>query len=191
MVHTAMENQQNGQTDLWTATIATAMGNLMIVTDTQQVYAIAFVDEPDPCPPALSKRFGPVTLHPHPNPLGVCDRLHAYLAGQWNAFDDLALNPGGTPFQQKVWHALRAIPPGTTRTYAQLATQIGQPTACRAVGLANSQNPIAIAIPCHRVIGSGGALTGYAGGLERKHWLLQHEGIALAAAQPSAQLTLF
>ena len=90
------------------------------------------------------------------------------------------MNPGGTPFQQTVWSALREIPVGTTRTYAQLAASIGRPSAPRAVGLANGQNPVSIVIPCHRLIGSSGALTGYAGGLERKRWLLRHEGARLS-----------
>jgi len=82
---------------------------------------------------------------------------------------------GGTPFQQEVWRSLRAIPCGTTTSYGKLAAQIGRPAAVRAVGLANGANPVAVVIPCHRVIGSNGSLTGYGGGLERKRWLLDHE----------------
>ena len=90
---------------------------------------------------------------------------------------DLDLAPSGTDFQRKVWTALSQIPYGTTESYGQLALRIGQPTASRAVGLANGRNPIAIVVPCHRVIGSSGTLTGYAGGLERKRWLLEHERV--------------
>ena len=83
--------------------------------------------------------------------------------------------PVGTPFQQRVWSALREIPFGDTASYGELAARIGQPTASRAVGLANGRNPIAIVVPCHRVIGAAGGLIGYAGGLDRKRWLLDHE----------------
>lgn len=102
--------------------------------------------------------------------------LTAYFAGQLNALDELVCFTGGTPFQQSVWTALRHIPPATTVSYGALAAQLGRPTATRAVGLANGANPVAIVIPCHRVIGADGSLTGYGGGLPRKQWLLEHEG---------------
>jgi methylated-DNA-[protein]-cysteine S-methyltransferase len=108
----------------------------------------------------------------------VTDQLRAYFAGELTEFD-LALAPDGTPFQQRVWSALRAIPFGTTTTYGQLAGVLGDPKAVRAVGLANGRNPIPIIIPCHRVIGADGGLTGYGGGIDRKHWLLALEGRAL------------
>ncbi len=101
-------------------------------------------------------------------------QLEEYLDGRRAAFT-LPLRPAGTAFQQRVWKALEEIPYGSTRTYAQIAAQAGNPRACRAVGMANHQNPIAIFIPCHRVIGAGGALTGYAGGLELKKKLLELE----------------
>jgi methylated-DNA-[protein]-cysteine S-methyltransferase len=109
----------------------------------------------------------------------VSDRVRAYLDGELHALDDIAVDPGGTEFQQTVWSALRRIPVGETRTYGQVAASIGRPTASRAVGHANGSNPVAIVIPCHRVIGSHAALTGYAGGLPRKQWLLRHEGALL------------
>jgi methylated-DNA-[protein]-cysteine S-methyltransferase len=96
------------------------------------------------------------------------------------ALDGLTVTTGGTDFQRSVWKALRAIPAGETRTYGQLAAAIGSPKAVRAVGLANGRNPVALIVPCHRVIGANGTLTGYAGGLERKRWLLQHEGASVA-----------
>lgn len=101
-------------------------------------------------------------------------QLQAYFNAGRSSFD-LPLAPAGTPFQQRVWAALSEIPFGQTWTYAQLAQHIGQPGAARAVGLANGRNPIAIIVPCHRVVGADGSLTGYAGGLERKRWLLMHE----------------
>ncbi|UGS34345.1 methylated-DNA--[protein]-cysteine S-methyltransferase [Capillimicrobium parvum] len=97
-----------------------------------------------------------------------------YFAGERTAFD-LALAPGGTPFQLRVWEALREIPYGETISYGELARRVGSPGAFRAVGLANGRNPLAIVVPCHRVIGADGGLTGYGGGLERKRWLLAHE----------------
>ena len=104
-------------------------------------------------------------------------QLGEYFEGQRNVFD-LPLRPAGTPFQQAVWHALQAIPYGRTRTYGDIAEQVGRPGASRAVGLANHQNPIAIVIPCHRVIGATGRLTGYAGGLEKKEYLLSFEHVS-------------
>jgi methylated-DNA-[protein]-cysteine S-methyltransferase len=102
--------------------------------------------------------------------------LKAYFGGELHALDAIPCVPDGTPFQQSVWSALRAIPAGQTLSYGGLAQRLGKPTAVRAVGLANGANPIPILIPCHRVIGSDGSLTGYGGGLERKRWLLAHEG---------------
>jgi methylated-DNA-[protein]-cysteine S-methyltransferase len=102
------------------------------------------------------------------------EQLRAYFAGELQAFD-VPLAARGTPFQQRVWQLLRTIPYGTTTTYGELARRLGNGNASRAVGLANGRNPIGIVIPCHRVVGADGALTGYAGGIERKRWLLEHE----------------
>ncbi len=102
------------------------------------------------------------------------EELHEYFAGTRRTFT-LPLSPAGTPFQQQVWAALRSIPYGETRTYGQIAAQIGHPKACRAVGMANNRNPIAIVVPCHRVVGSSGALVGYAAGLPVKEKLLRLE----------------
>ena len=107
------------------------------------------------------------------------DALGAYLGGERRAFDDadLDLVPRGTAFQLRVWEALSRIPYGETRTYGEIAVAVDEPGASRAVGMANNRNPFAIVIPCHRVIGSDGSLTGYGGGLDRKRWLLTHEGV--------------
>ena len=108
------------------------------------------------------------------------EQLEEYFARRRTVFD-LPLAPQGTPFQLRVWHALRAIPYGTTESYGGLARRIGTPTsAARAVGAANGQNPIPIIVPCHRVIGANGDLTGFGGGLGRKRWLLAHEGAVSA-----------
>ncbi len=116
-------------------------------------------------------------------PQPVRDALDAWFGGDLTAFDGLEVRTGGTVFQRAVWRALRDIPAGETRTYGQLAAAIGAPKAVRAVGLANGANPVGVIVPCHRVIGANGALTGYAGGLERKRWLLGPRGgrsVALA-----------
>ena len=101
-------------------------------------------------------------------------QLAAYFDGSLQEFD-LPLASTGTPFQQQVWAALRRVPYGRTCTYGELAAAVGRPSAVRAVGAANGRNPTSIVVPCHRVVGAGGALTGYAGGLERKSWLLARE----------------
>ncbi|MFC3070650.1 methylated-DNA--[protein]-cysteine S-methyltransferase [Phenylobacterium soli] len=106
----------------------------------------------------------------------VRQALLAYFAGDASALDGVAWVASGTPFQLKVWETLCTIPRGETLSYAQLAERIGRPTAVRAVGLANGANPISLVVPCHRVIGADGSLTGYGGGLPRKRWLLAHEG---------------
>jgi methylated-DNA-[protein]-cysteine S-methyltransferase len=102
--------------------------------------------------------------------------LAAYFAGDLTAVDRIAVATGGTAFQRDVWAALRQIAPGTTLSYGALAKKIGRPKAMRAVGVANGANPIAIVVPCHRVIGADTSLTGYGGGMDRKRWLLNHEG---------------
>ncbi len=109
-------------------------------------------------------------------------QLNAYFRGKQTTFD-LPLAPAGTPFQQGVWQELTRIPLGETITYAQLAERVGRPGSFRAVGAANGRNPISLIIPCHRVIGSGGSLTGYGGGIDRKRWLLDHEAAMTTASR--------
>ena len=110
----------------------------------------------------------------------VADQLAAYFDGGLRAFD-VPVAPSGTAFQRSVWDQLTRIPYGTVASYGAVASRLGKPTASRAVGAANRSNPIAIIVPCHRVIGASGALTGYAGGMWRKEWLLKHEGYALTS----------
>jgi methylated-DNA-[protein]-cysteine S-methyltransferase len=109
------------------------------------------------------------------NPHGLTEPISRYFAGELAAIDTLPVETGGTQFQQEVWRALREIPCGSTMSYGRLAKYIGRPAAIRAVGLANGANPVAVVVPCHRVIGANGSLTGYGGGIERKRWLLDHE----------------
>ncbi len=165
--------------DLRTDTIDSELGPIVIVTDDRALCALDFGDCEGRMKDFLTRRFEDFTLQSHANPLGVSERVRAYLAGDLHSLDDVAVDPGGTEFQRTVWSALRTIPVGATRTYGQLAASIGRPAAPRAVGLANGRNPVAIVIPCHRVIGSNAALTGYGGGLPRKQWLLRHEGALL------------
>lgn len=116
------------------------------------------------------------------NPAGLTTALAAYFDGDLRRIDGLPVATGGTPFQRAVWAALREIPCGATVAYADIARRIGRPSAVRAVGLANGANPIGVVVPCHRVIGRGGALTGYGGGLDRKRWLLAHEAAGKEAS---------
>ena len=135
----------------------------------------------------LERRFGPAEAVEGRVPNRIRETIEAYFEGNTGGIDDLATETRGTPFQERVWRALRDIPSGQTTSYGELARRIGEPTASRAVGLANGNNPVAIVIPCHRVIGADGSLTGYGGGLERKQWLLEHEG-ALPAQQGELSL---
>lgn len=128
-------------------------------------------------------------LEPACNPHGLRDAFDGYFAGELSALDALPVQTGGTLFQREVWRALREIVCGTTVSYAQLAERIGRPSAVRAVGLANGANPTVIVVPCHRVIGANGTLTGFGGGIERKSWLLKHEMYGIGVEQE--QLPLF
>jgi len=135
----------------------------------------------------LVRRFEDAAFEDSPDPGGIVSCLARYFEGELGAIDSVAVDPGGTPFQHQVWLALRRIPAGRTWTYAELARAVGRPAAVRAVGAANGANPIALVLPCHRVIGSNGRLTGYGGGLDRKEWLLRHEGASFVP-EPSLPL---
>lgn len=133
----------------------------------------------------LTRHFGKLQIEADAHDrLGIVDALDRYFGGTLDALDGLPVKRYGTPFQQSVWTALRRIPAGQTTSYAALARALGVPLAQRAVGAANGANPISLIVPCHRVIGSSGSLIKYGGGLERKSWLLRHEG-ALASAASS------
>jgi methylated-DNA-[protein]-cysteine S-methyltransferase len=116
---------------------------------------------------------------------GVIERLRAYFDGDLDALADIEVDLRGTGFQRAVWTALRAIPPGETVSYRDIADAVGRPAATRAVGNAVGSNPVAIVVPCHRVIRTSGGLGGFGGGLDRKRWLLAHEGARTDAVQPS------
>ncbi|PJK01835.1 cysteine methyltransferase [Lysobacteraceae bacterium NML03-0222] len=151
-------------------TIDSPVGRLLIATSDEGLHAIEF-----PQGRHLVKRDAHWQESPHPLLSEAARQLGEYFAGQRHVFD-LPLAPQGTDFQQRVWQALRTIPYGQTRSYAQLAAAIGQPKAMRAVGAANGRNPLSIVVPCHRVIGADGALVGFGGGLPVKTFLLRLEG---------------
>jgi len=151
--------------------------DLLLVTDGNGVLrALDFSDFEERMHRLLARHYGVFTLVPGAPPAPVLAALDGYFGGDLAALDGLPVATGGTPFQKSVWAALRRIPAGQTSGYGALAAMLGNPGAARAVGLANGSNPIGIVVPCHRVIGANGALTGYAGGVERKRWLLEHEG---------------
>ena len=170
-------------TALETVRMNTPIGLLVVVAREEKLVAVSFRDRADDLVRQLEQRFGPLSFDERPDPGGIVGRLRAYFAGDLAALDAIPADPGGTPFQQRVWTELRTIPTGSTVSYSELARRLDAPDAVRAVGAANGRNPIPIVIPCHRVIGADGSLTGYGGGLDRKRWLLVHEGVKAPALQ--------
>jgi len=162
----------------WVDCFSTPIGMMMIAVDAEENLRTAlFTDEEEVIRRQLRLQVGrqDFILEAAQNPSGLTEAISRYFAGDVGVIDRLPVETGGTPFQQAVWRALREIPCGSTTSYGKLAERIGRPAAVRAVGLANGANPIAVVVPCHRVIGSDGSLTGYGGGIERKRWLLDHE----------------
>lgn len=158
----------------------TPIGALQLVTDERGILrAIGFGEHDAEMLRQLKAHYAGLRPEPGPAPAAIRDALEAYFAGDIAAVEGLPWATAGTDFQQRVWTALAEIPAGTTTSYGVIAARIGSPKAVRAVGLANGANPIPIVVPCHRVIGANGTLTGYGGGLERKSWLLAHEGVTL------------
>jgi O-6-methylguanine DNA methyltransferase len=163
--------------ELTVSRLPSPIGEILIATDhTETLRAIDFGDFEQRMVRLLRRHYGYVDLReaePAPQHRHAID---SYFAGDHGALEPLSMATAGSPFQHRVWTALLDIPSGTTASYAWIADRIGARTAVRAVGLANGANPIAIAVPCHRVVGAHGHLTGYGGGLSRKDWLLRHEG---------------
>ncbi|HEX4111450.1 MAG TPA: methylated-DNA--[protein]-cysteine S-methyltransferase [Stellaceae bacterium] len=156
------------------------IGTILLVSDGEAIRALDFEDYEPRMKQILRRHYGEVELVEGKAPRAVRDAIGAYFGGDIGAIDKLPTATAGTEFQRSVWQALRKIPAGKTWSYGGLAKHIGRPGAMRAVGLANGSNPVAIVVPCHRVIGADGTLTGYGGGMPRKRWLLQHEGAAFA-----------
>lgn len=157
------------------ARIETPAGTVEIGVADGALVSLSFVDDSD----------APTGLAAGDDPDDVLGRLRRYFEGDVHALDDVPVRfQRGTRFQHEVWSALRTIPVGETISYAELARRVGRPSAFRAVGAANGQNPVGVVVPCHRVIASDGTLGGYAGGLDRKRWLLAHEGAPVDGAAP-------
>ncbi|MEM8615070.1 MAG: methylated-DNA--[protein]-cysteine S-methyltransferase [Cyanobacteria bacterium P01_H01_bin.105] len=184
------------------STLSSPIGTILLVTDKETLVSLDYEGYEPRMMHLLEKRYGPFELvkispdseHCSKFETDLTVRICAYLDGDLTAINTILVNPGGTTFQATVWQALRSIPVGTVMSYGDLARQLGNPGAVRAVGTTNGLNPISIVVPCHRVIGANGNLTGYAGGLERKRWLLNHEGVDLAKTKrpssPGQQLSL-
>ena len=159
-----------------------ACGTILIVTDDEEaLHALDWEDHEARMRRLIERRYGKgqIRLQQRSSDSSVSRALHDYFSGNLRATDEIRVRTGGTAFQLQVWAKLRTIPPGSTMTYGQLAARLRRPDAVRAVGTANGANPIPVVVPCHRVIGADGSLTGYGSGLERKRWLLEHEGVRL------------
>jgi methylated-DNA-[protein]-cysteine S-methyltransferase len=159
--------------------LPTPIGEALLVTDSMgRLRAFDWHNYESRMHKLMRQHYGAAaTLESGRAPNAILKALEAYFAGEVTAIDSIPCLTGGTPFQRQVWGALREIPAGKTWSYTDMAVRIGTPKAVRAVGLANGSNPVGLVIPCHRVIGADGSLTGYGGGLDRKRWLLEHEGV--------------
>jgi methylated-DNA-[protein]-cysteine S-methyltransferase len=173
-----------GVTVLWVDEVRSPVGTLTMVAADDALCALAFPVVRSRMLARIRSRFSGVVLKRGRDPNGYATRVRAYFSGDVTALDGIAVDCGGTSFEEQVWKALRVIPAGTTTTYRELAEVVRHSRAVRAVGLANARNPVCVVIPCHRIIGSDGHLKGYAGGIWRKRWLLEHEG----ARSPSARM---
>ncbi|HEU4563063.1 MAG TPA: methylated-DNA--[protein]-cysteine S-methyltransferase [Gemmatimonadaceae bacterium] len=170
-------------------TMPSPVGELLLTANADGLTGVWFEEHRHPRPPADDRRRAEDDDGRASRALAeAAAQLEAYFAGKLTAFD-LPLAARGTPFQERVWGALRGIGFGEVISYAELARRIGDPRAVRAVGAANGRNPLSIIVPCHRVIGADGSLTGYGGGITRKRWLLEHEG-ALRAPEEVLALPL-
>ncbi len=163
--------------------IETPVGPTVLLARDGVLLMLEFEDAADRVAREMKLRFGAETHQPADDPFGLASRLDAYFRGDLSVIEGIETDGGGTVFQKRVWAELKRIPCGVTISYGELARRLGDRNLMRAVGLANGRNPIAIVVPCHRVIGADGSLTGYGGGIERKKWLLAHEGVGLKPEQ--------
>jgi methylated-DNA-[protein]-cysteine S-methyltransferase len=163
--------------------LQTPIGVALLVTDIDgALRALDWEDFESRMRELLRLQYGTPVLQHARAPDDIRSALSRYFQGELASLSAIKWRVAGTAFQRKVWTALTAIPAGTTISYGRLAARLAMPKAIRAVGLANGSNPISVVVPCHRVIGANGSLTGYGGGLPRKRWLLEHEGVVLKAA---------
>ncbi|MDY0272635.1 MAG: methylated-DNA--[protein]-cysteine S-methyltransferase [Advenella sp.] len=161
---------------LYISRIASPLGEIILMTDNEnRLRVLDFADHETRMLALLHRQYKQTEIIPASTPCPYEKNLKDYFNGDLNALSNIPVATGGTKFQRAVWHALQKIPYGQTMSYGELAAKIGNPKASRAIGLANGANPISMVIPCHRVIGKDGSMTGYGGGLERKIWLLRHE----------------
>ncbi|MBV9783545.1 MAG: methylated-DNA--[protein]-cysteine S-methyltransferase [Acidisphaera sp.] len=164
--------------------VPSPIGAILLVSDGEALRALDFDEYEERMHRLLRRYYGACSLTRGRAAPDIRRRLSAYFDGELTAIDAIPVRTGGSAFQRQVWAALRRIPAGTTTSYGRLAAMVGAPKASRAVGLANGANPIALVVPCHRVIGADSSLTGYGGGLPRKAWLLRHEGLAFPSEHP-------
>jgi methylated-DNA-[protein]-cysteine S-methyltransferase len=166
--------------------LQTPIGTALLVTDADGVLrALDWQDHEPRMKELLRLQYGDVALKDARAPKALRSALAGYFKGDLDRLKEIEWRVGGTPFQRKVWAALPAIPAGTTMSYGALAAKLDAPRAMRAVGRANGSNPISVVVPCHRLIGASGSLVKYGGGLQRKRWLLKHEGVELTDRQMS------
>jgi methylated-DNA-[protein]-cysteine S-methyltransferase len=171
--------------DLYQDEYQSPVGVIYVVSDGTNLRAVDFEGYESRMHRLLTRHYGQYTLHAASDPIRAVWRLEEYFQGDLQAIEGIKVQTNGTAFQQKVWKELGRIPVGTTVSYGTIARRIGQPAACRAVGLANGANPVGIFVPCHRVVAADKGITGYGGGIERKQWLLAHEGIDISSRSNS------
>jgi methylated-DNA-[protein]-cysteine S-methyltransferase len=165
----------------------TPIGTALLVTDKDgALRALDWEDYEPRMRTLLRRHYGTTALEGARAPDQIRAALKGYFAGDLDCLSTIEWRVAGTPFQRKVWNTLKTIPAGTTTSYGALAAYLDMPRAVRAVGLANGSNPISVVVPCHRVVGANGSLTGYGGGLPRKRWLLEHEGVVLKPPRDAA-----
>jgi methylated-DNA-[protein]-cysteine S-methyltransferase len=158
------------------AVVHTPLDALTLAAHNGKLCVLHFGARETPVRQMLHRWFPGEAIEHRRNPAGAATALAKYFSGQLDVLDTIEVELKGTPFQLRVWEALRTLRAGQTASYAAIAREVGAPSAMRAVGAANGANPVAIVVPCHRIVGSDGSLTGYGGGLRRKEWLLRHEG---------------
>lgn len=160
----------------------TPIGIALLVTNNGgALCALDWIDYEERLLTLLRRYYGAVELIENSAPSEIRSALSRYFDGDLDQLDGITCHIPGTPFQNRIWTALRKIPAGSTLSYGTLAAQLGVPKAMRAVGHANGANPLSVVVPCHRLIGANGSLTGYGGGIARKRWLLEHEGVVVAS----------